>query len=131
MNYRIDFKKVTKKIFLLFFLLSLSFCLTKPVYAERFDETVIEGWSLEKIVKGKKDYSIQAEKASFGSKKIGFFNIALVKVINLDDVCLTLYDNGVIIKTQYLTKAVYKINTKRLFDENGNLVFSENSLNKS
>lgn len=114
-----------KKINLPFFLLILSFHLLMPLYACGFDDSVIEGWSIEKIVNAEKVYSIYAQRASFGNKRIGFFNIALVKVINLDKVCLTLYYNGAIVKTQYFSKAVYDINRKSLLDEDGNVIFNE------
>jgi len=114
-----------KRVISLIFLLILSFYLIRVVYAGSFDDSVIEGWSLEKIVKAKKVYSLYAEKASFGNKKIGFFNIALVKVVNLDNACLTLYNDGIIVKTLYFNKAVYDINRKSLLDERGTVVFSE------
>lgn len=116
-----------KKIIPLFFLIILSFCVIRPVCAEKSDDSVIEGWAIEKIVNARKVYSIYSEKASFNNKRIGFFNIALVKVINLDNVCLTLYNNGTIVKTLYFNKAVYDINRRSLLDDHGNVIFNEQS----
>ena len=96
-----------------------------PLPVMAFDEAVIEGLHLEKIAAGKKMYSIEARKASFGNKAIGFFTSALIKVINLEDVYFTLYDDSHIIKAKHFNKAVFEINTKRLLDEDGNLIFCE------
>jgi hypothetical protein len=91
----------------------------------------IEGVCLEKILDGKKVYSIEAQNATFGNKRMGFFDVAFIKVMYLDDVSFTLYKEGKIEKTQHLKSAVYELNTRRLFDEDGNVVLSEDENPKS
>jgi len=114
-----------RKIFFLFLLtLFLSYSIT-PLYGAGFDGASFEGLCLEKIVEGKKVYSIEAAKATFGNKRIGFFNLALIKVINLEDVNFTLYNDGQIVQRQHFSKAVYELNSKSLLDEHGNIVFRE------
>lgn len=113
-----------KKIILLI-LINIFFCST-TLYAANLDGIVIEGWSFEKIVAGEKAYSIQADKASFGTKRIGFFNFGLIKVMNLENVLLITYNNGNIARSQRFNRAIYELNSKRLLDDQGNVVFSEN-----
>lgn len=120
MSFR-EMKRLTLAL-LSFFFLSLSV----PVYAAAVNQQpAIEGLSLEKVVKGRRVYSIEAKKASFGNKRIGFLNLAFIKVINLEDVYFTLYNESGIVKKQHFNNAVYEINAKRLLDERGNLIFSE------
>ncbi|MFA4889401.1 MAG: hypothetical protein WC628_07510 [Candidatus Omnitrophota bacterium] len=99
-----------------------------PLYAFSFDEAVIEGFCLNKFSKGKVVYSIEADKASLGSRRIGFFDIGFIKVANLENVSLALYQEGNLIKKQHFDKALYELNTSRLFDDKGNLIFSERQL---
>lgn len=112
------------------YLLLFAFCLLiQPVVvaAEQSAsaDTAIEGLCLEKIEGGEKVYSIEAEKAAFGNKRIGFFDICLIKVINLQDVRVLFFESGKITKTQTFPAALYEINTKRLLDEKGNIVIGE------
>lgn len=105
---------------------SLFFYSALPLYAyaENPNAIIIEGWSLEKIANGKKVYRIEADRAEIGNKRIGFFNLGIIKVANLDNVFLTQYNDGRITK-KHFDKAVYELNSNCLFDENGDLVFSE------
>ena len=108
-----------KKIAVLI-LVNLFFFSIITLYAAKFDDTVIEGWSLEKIEGGK------ADRATFGSKRIGFFNLAAIKIVNLENVLLIIYKNGGIVKNQRFSQAVYELNSRRLFNEQGDVVFKEN-----
>jgi len=107
--------------------LLLSLCLMiqpTSLKAEESIEPVIEGLCLEKVEGAKKVYSIAAEKAAFGNKRIGFFDICLIKVINLQNVRISFFKDGNITKTQVFPKAVYEVNTKRLIDDKGNVLIS-------
>ena len=114
-----------RKTFCIFLVSLLFFCSIIPLSADVFDEAVIEGLYLEKVEEAQVIYSLKANKATFGNKRIGFFSIALIKVINLEDGYFRLYDDGCVVKTEYFDKAVYEITTKRLLDEQGNVIFSE------
>lgn len=113
-----------KKIIILA-LINILLCSITAVYASKFDDLVVEGWAFEKIEAGKKVYSIQADKATFGTKRIGFFNLAAIKVVNLENVLLIVYNNGVVVNNQHFDRAVYELNSRRLLDEHGNEVFRE------
>lgn len=114
-----------KKTFCILLINVLLLCSIAPLYAAKLDGVVIEGWSLEKIVAGQKVYSIQADRASFGTKRVGFFNLGFVKVVNLENVYLITFDKGNIVKNQHFNRAVYVLNSRCLIDEEGNVVFSE------
>jgi len=107
-------------MFLLGLLLALS-----TAFSTLADEAVIERLHLEKIAKGKKVYSIEAGWASVGNKRIGFFNTAMIKVFNLEDVNVTLYNDNRVVEIRHFNKAVFEINTKRLLDEEGKVIFAE------
>ena len=122
MNYMTRSLSIRKfsYMFLLGLLLALS-----TAFSTLADEAVIEGLHLEKIAKGKKVYSIEAGWASVGNKRIGFFNTAMIKVFNLEDVNVTLYNDNRVVEIRHFYKAVFEINTKRLLDEEGKVIFAE------
>lgn len=92
-------------------------CLAEPV------GIVIEGLCLTKMAGVKPVYSIEADKAALDNKEVGFFKLALIKVFNLENVYLTLYDNGQVVKKEHFNKAIYEIGSKRLLNEHGNILF--------
>lgn len=84
---------------------------------------LIEGLCLTKMEGTKCVYSIEADKAALDNKAVGFFKLALIKVFNLENVYLTLYDNGQVVKKEHFDKAVYEIGSKRLLNEHGDILF--------
>jgi hypothetical protein len=121
MTVRMSGKWLLRVLLLSSFLLAdgASFC------AFAGDDVEIEGLHLEKIAKGKKIYSIEAKRAFLGNKRIGFFNTAMIKVFNLEEVNLTIYQDNHILSMRHFKKAIFEINTKRLLDEAGKVIFSE------
>lgn len=124
-----NFKPMMKKLGFVFLLGLLISFPSHSLWADGLKDTVIEGWSLERFEHGKKIFSLQADKATFANKRLGFFELGLSKVILLENAVLIIYDHGAAVKTQQLKQAVYEINTKRLLDSNGNVVFSRSPLN--
>lgn len=94
-----------------------------PLSAQEPAGIVIEGLCLTKMAGTKCVYSIEADKAALDNKAIGFFKLALIKVFNLENVYLTLYDNGQVVKKEHFDKAIYEIGSKRLLNEHGDILF--------
>lgn len=106
--------------------LAVFFCVFfTPVYAEEAGQNYMEGLCLEKISAGKKIYALEADKAVLTNKRVGFFNFGFMKVIELHNVSLKLYDNGKLAKEEHFTEAVYDLSTKSLLDRSGHVVFEE------
>lgn len=119
-----------KRIVFLVFVGILMFFPAAPAHSSGFGDIVIEGFSFEKLAYGKKVFSLVADKATFGNKRIGFFDIGISKVMLLENACFILYRNGDIVKKQCFKQATYELNTSRLLDEEGKVVFCEQELLK-
>lgn len=114
-----------KKIFCFILICLILLSALPSAHSSIFDEAFIQGFSLEKIEEGKRAYSLKAEEATFGNKRIGFFSIGLIKVMNLKGVDFSLYCVGEISETKHFDEALFEINTGRLLDKKGNVIFHE------
>jgi len=94
-----------------------------PLKIMAAQEPGFEGLTIERIEQGKKIFSIEAAKASFANKRIGFFELGIARVIMLEDAYFTVYENGEQLEKKYFKEAVYEPASRRLLDEKGNIVF--------
>lgn len=95
-----------------------------PLCAIAVEDAGFEGLVIERIEHGKKIFSIEAAKAKFANKRVGFFELGIAKVILLEDAYFTVYENGDQLKRQYFKEAVYEPAARRLLDEKGNVLMS-------
>ena len=94
-----------------------------PLRATAVEDAGFEGLVIERVEHGKRIFSIEAAKAKFANKRVGFFELGVAKVILLEDADLTLYENGEQLERRHFKEASYEPASRRLLDETGNVVF--------
>jgi|GEM_PF-4650499 len=103
---------------------SLFICLALlPLRAIAVEDAGFEGLVIERVEHGKIIFSIEAAKAKFANKRVGFFELGIAKVILLEDADFTLYENGEQLEKRHLKVASYEPASRRLLDESGNVVY--------
>lgn len=107
-----------------FIFIILSFLiLSTPSYSSQLKDITIDGVEFEHRIINDFVYKVKAEKAWFGSKKIGFLNFGLIKVLYLKDVTLIKYDKNNIVEERHFDNAYFDLSSKSLYDNNGDLIF--------
>ncbi|MDP2906012.1 MAG: hypothetical protein Q8O22_06920 [Candidatus Omnitrophota bacterium] len=94
-----------------------------PLRAIAVEDSGFEGLVIERVEHGKRIFSIEAAKAKFANKRIGFFELGIAKVILLEDADFTLYENGEQLEKRHFKVASYEPASRRLLDEAGNVIF--------